>query len=537
MSTLLHDAPARLQPPSRDFRFLCVILAVLPFQSIYLVHYFRPCGSQPTGFIQGDMPYYCANGRAVFERGNGLAHPNPYDPDPQAPVIYFHWITWLLGIGITRLGIDPGACFVGLGVVGSLACAWFTFRLIEGVLPDPRLRTLLYFLVMWGGGILCLGPLLAHGLTTIGSSAGTASGPPDLFTLDPFDGWWFLNWGRNLVYPTEAVYHAIVAGTWLAVLARRWVGAVVGTALLAATHPFSGLQLLLMVLGWLSWRLWRDHSGRLIVPWLIVSGLLCLFLAYYLGFLESFSAHRALRQTWSLEWTLPISTMAFAYGPLALLAGCRWRRGRPPFYERDEFFALCLLVSVLLAKHDWLVQPRQPLHFTRGYIWMPLCLLALPAVQSGLLSLRQRSGRRTWVLALVVLIGLAVFDNAAFVSREVQRHWQEPDRAGYRLRPEEREVFAWLEAQGFRGVLLTSDERLSYLAAVYCSARPYYGHWANTPDFQARLARVRAGEVPAEVDYYLETPADDRRPNPATKGWACVFDRAGYRLWVRPLAE
>src|SRR5439155_21748675 len=88
-------------------RILWPALGVVPFLSIYLAHYASPLGI-PTGFIHGDMPYYAANGREIFERGNGLAHPNPYDPDPHAPVIYFHWFTWVLGFAIKKIGIEPG---------------------------------------------------------------------------------------------------------------------------------------------------------------------------------------------------------------------------------------------------------------------------------------------------------------------------------------------------------------------------------------------------------------------------------------------
>ena len=47
-----------------------IVVAIAPFAVVYLGHFLS--GSGATGFIQIDMPYYSANGREIFERGNGL---------------------------------------------------------------------------------------------------------------------------------------------------------------------------------------------------------------------------------------------------------------------------------------------------------------------------------------------------------------------------------------------------------------------------------------------------------------------------------
>ena len=63
------------------------LLAVLPFWSVYLAH--AVLGPhRPTGFLIFDCAYYCANAREIFERGNGLAYCNPFDPDPAATARY-----------------------------------------------------------------------------------------------------------------------------------------------------------------------------------------------------------------------------------------------------------------------------------------------------------------------------------------------------------------------------------------------------------------------------------------------------------------
>ena len=72
-------------------------LMLLPWLAILTAHYVGN-GSNATGFIQYDQPYYVANGRAAFERGDGFRYPNPSDSSADAPVIYFHWLPWALGL-------------------------------------------------------------------------------------------------------------------------------------------------------------------------------------------------------------------------------------------------------------------------------------------------------------------------------------------------------------------------------------------------------------------------------------------------------
>jgi hypothetical protein len=488
--------------PSPIWRLTCTIVAILPFCSVYLAHSSSPLG-QPTGFIQGDMPYYCANGRAIFERGNGFAHPNPFDPDPHAPVIYFHWLTWVLGVGITKWGLSPAACLLGIGALGAFAFAWLTSLIVETVLPQARFRTALYFFVMWGGGLLCIDQMarnLIHGLPIAS----------DLLAFDPFNGWWFLNWGRNLVFPTEAVYHALVAAAWLGVLRQRWGLTLISAALLATTHPFSGLQLLLMLEVWFSLQLCVKRSPTEWALWLSTGGMLALFAGYYFIFLEGYPQHRALRHIWSLEWTLPAASMLLAYGPIGAVAAYRFLTKAEERNRQSYFFATCFLVSLLMAKHEWFVAPRQPLHFTRGYVWMPLCMIALPALQRMLITARQRLSQVGFVAFATICGVLAVSDNACFLISTSYDQWYNEAGVSCYLSKDEQAVLSWIGRQKLHGVLACTDDKLSYLSAVYSSVRPYYGHWPNTPDLHIRREQVRAwfeeskpGPWMETVDYFL----------------------------------
>ncbi|MGE0609633.1 MAG: hypothetical protein AB7O62_21255, partial [Pirellulales bacterium] len=84
---------AEVTPPtllSRCWPILLAAYAAVPFWWINVAHFADPAvmleRTVPTGFVQSDQPYYLANGRDIFERGNGFMNPNPYDPRPDAPV-------------------------------------------------------------------------------------------------------------------------------------------------------------------------------------------------------------------------------------------------------------------------------------------------------------------------------------------------------------------------------------------------------------------------------------------------------------------
>ena len=72
----------------------------------------------------------------------------------------------------------------------------------------------------------------------------------DMFHFDPNEGFWFLNLGRTLIFTTEAFYHLVFLGCVVLVLRRQFAAALLGAAILSASHPFTGLQLLAVLGVW-----------------------------------------------------------------------------------------------------------------------------------------------------------------------------------------------------------------------------------------------------------------------------------------------
>ena len=509
--------------------FALALLAVLPFWlplAEHLSHW-----DQATGFTQYDAPYYVANGREIFERGNGFAGPNPYDPSSDAPAIYFHWFPWLLGFSVSVLHFDPGAVFVTWGIVAGVVASYLTLQLVRKITDGHGPTTLLFLLTMWGGGILVLGAFLKN----------LFLGQPldhQLLYYDQFEGTWFFNWGRNFILPTEALYHAFVAGAWLAVLhQRQWISVLL-ICILATTHPFSGLQHLCILGAWNLVQLiaWRDTAA--LKRGLVLAGALAAFLTYYFVYLGSFDAHRQLHETWSLDWTMQIPVMFLAYGPVGFIAYDRIKKSTHAIPREHWLFAVAFVISVLLVKHDLIASPRQPLHFTRGYIWMPLMLLALPNISAGLTALWQKyrvPALRYSVATFIAL--LACSDNLYFLNYHLAHN------TGHRwLTRSQREMFDYFVQHNLDGILLVGELpkcKLNYLSATYTPARPYLGHIFNTPEMHQRAENathwLETGQHDGwlnEIDYLLFN-RDNIPRHFQQSNWHQLFENDDYVLFTK----
>jgi hypothetical protein len=231
----------------------------------------------------------------------------------------------------------------------------------------------------------------------------------------------------------------------------------------------------------------RDRSTASAGPPRWFAAGLCLLLAallwYYLWFLERQPAHRELANQLKLSWTLDTSSIAIGYLLVAVPAAVwLWRHYR----EVGAFGVLLLIffaVTLLLSMHDRLISPVQPLHFTRGYSWMALCLLGLPQWQRWVSGIgRWRPAPR--VAALALLFAVVGGDNLTFLVRHARQCYA--SLGPLALHPSERAVFRQMDARGLDGVLACPEPRACHLAAIYTGVRPYVGHTWMTPKYVGR---------------------------------------------------
>lgn len=455
-----------------------LVVGIGPPTSFYVAHYLgvgKATDVVATGFLQYDLAYYAANGREIFERGNGFGYPNPYDNDIASPVIYYHWLPWLLGVLMRSTGLDPGALQLFLGAIGAIACSIVTYKMVEMRIGSAARTKVGFVLAMWGGGLLTL--LFVMGSVITGNGG-------EVLGSDLAEDWWCLNWGRNLVFPTEAVYHALMAGAWLAAMRGRRFVALACAAALAGTHPFSGVQIIGILSVWIAWEWLRGDSRDWRVP--ATLALIGMMFAWYYGvFLQSFRAHRHIQEVWSLEWTTPLSVLIPANAIVGIFAVAMLLKREVRARADVQFLCIAFLVSLAFAKHDLFIRAIQPMHFTRGYQWLPLFLIGAPLLVQTIVGATKACRPIASTGLAVGLVVLLLFDNTMFFSRR----WLRAGGDLYLTRSEE-QVFDYLESHDIRGVFVASDHLSSFLAATYSPVIPYDGHEWLTPNYRERRAAV-----------------------------------------------
>jgi hypothetical protein len=480
-------------------RWLLAVLLVLPATIPYLSHYLGAGGLQPTGFIQADQPGYMAVAREYFEGGGvRFLYGNPFSPDYSSPRLYFQPQTFLLGLGWEISDADPGLIFVLFGLLAALVCARTAIALYEATVglrsPFSPLGLVLFF---WGGGLLVLGGLLTTPAAVFRHGGALMVG--STFRFDPFDGWWFLNFGRNLIFPLESYYHALFFGTMVVLVKRQFTRAAVLIVVLAVSHPYSGAELLAVVTGWGFFEVFLRR--RDVVPvWFFIATLATLAVSawYYLLFLPQWLEHRGVVERWTRGWNLELSSAFAAYGLVGAFAiVAAFRRG---FFlnPANRLLVVWFGVAFLMAKHDWFTgTPLQPLHFTRGYIWTPLFLMGVP-VLLGLFESWRRTRKPLLQGGIVLLSLVFLADNAAWftaVGRSylIEHVW---------LTQGQRQVLDCLSRPENAGALVVaSDNTIAYLSTVYTPLRPWSSFRLVESSDERRREQVQRfflhGEYPA----------------------------------------
>jgi len=506
-------APVTRATLTRATGWTIALVAAVPMLAVYAAHFLgAPAGTSATGFLQYDQPSYVGNAIAAAAAGPPFAYGLPWSPNPDTPVVYFQPFAAALGLFLAATGFDPGYVYAALGAVLAVVMYRTAIAVALAYVGDRLGRAawpvLLAFL--WGGGALVLGGIAkawvgGQGLGDLAKAA---------FSIDPFDGLWSLNLGRNVYYTVEAFYHVVFLGAVWLVLSRRYGWALAAVAFESANHPFTGLELVLVVGGFAV--LERLVLRRADPPLWFVGGaaaILAAHLGYYVVLLPRLSPEHALLVVqWLHPWTLSVTSMVFGYGPVGAVAAwavARGYRGGSDAGRRRMRLALAWFVAAFaLANHQVFVAPRQPLHFTHGYVWTPLMLLALPVVAGwfrSLLALPNPALRFSAVAGLLLLVAL---DNAAWFGWHIGMSARGRDTEALLLPDAERATLRRLAAPDMAGrLLLSDDDDLAYVAIVYDHMRAWVSHGDSSPDRARRQRELRMFFATG-----AELPAWRRRP-------------------------
>jgi hypothetical protein len=305
--------------------------------------------------------------------------------------------------------------------------------------------------------------------------------------------WWFLDVFRNLMYPLELAYHAIILGQLWALSSRRYGTSVVFHALACLSNPFvgiqsSGVQLATLALAWV-----RRHPpprARVLIASAVVAGA---FVAYYALLLPadpeiaSLQSQHQLHLAKSLE---PESLLA-GYGP-ALLAPLTlldpsfrrlaWRRfGLVPLFVLGAW-------TLVLTQNSRFLDPDQtlmPMHFSRGWLQVALWPILLAWLQHRARAPLLRRPLGALALALAIL---TLPDNALFVE---DMYAIAPHRSSIRWDRSYEEIHELLRREPPRHVLADDWMLGRQVCALHPQHRSAIGTHLTTPRYAQRQAEIR----------------------------------------------
>jgi hypothetical protein len=486
-------------------------------------------GLVPTAFVQYDLPCYVANGRQSFVRGFQLNYGNPY-ASYGTPAIYFQPHIFLLGL-LQKIGLSPDLALIAFHLAAVAFASIVAARLYEEWVgwntPAQKLGFVCFF---WGGGVLSLAGVV-FGLVN------HVQMPRSFLLFDAGDGWWMLNFGRNLVYPTEAYYHALFLLTILFLVRKKFVAAIAAAAVLSVSHPFTGLSvgLILILYAALELRLKSGAASK----WLLVGScaITTIHLAYYMVFLNRFADHRALEAQWRLDWPYDFWTYGPALYLVALFAFVpltRWKNLAPALGQpRTRLCLVWFAVICGLTHHDLLIQSRQPIHFAHGNDWMALFLLGAPAIVAALDKLLAIQSRPAMAVAVCAFLALFVSDNLLWFATfpDPMTQWQ-----AFALTHDEKNVLDWLSRhQDAPAYVASSDQRINYFTSTYTNLRAWRGHDLNTPEVALRQSELKAAfsagkPIPTENPvYYIPERGQNWTPPP---GASLMYSNNSYNVWL-----
>lgn len=464
---------------------LLSVLLALPVVLFLLHQYFyHNANLICTGFTNDENVLYMSYAHQYLDNEHfSLFYSNPFDGNPNSAKIYFQPINFIFALAM-KLGFSPGWVLSLFGLLFAILCIYVGKRLIQLVVKDSNQRNLILLLFTWGGGLTGIAGLIGSSILPGHQYFSWLDG---IFLGDPANGWWGLNWGRTLFIPLEAYYHFLFLINIYLILKQKWKTSLLISLLLSISHPFTGTEYLTIINGWVLVEKIFFRNKKIPVPYWV--GLICVSTLhgwYYLVYLNSFPEHQQIFSQYSASWTysLPIALIGYCLViGLALLALLVIKPAKKNISTSSQRLFLCwAIISFLLSKHEWFIEPLQPIHFTRGYIWAGLFLFSIPGL-AWLIGYLDRYKIKKWILSSLVIIFLSdnILWTVNLLRKKEKFEWE-----GH-ITTATKNVFEFLHSTAYPNDLLVGNARLvNYMSNVYTHTNSWVSHPYNTPNKQIR---------------------------------------------------
>jgi len=521
---------------------VCCLFA-FPVWFIYLQNFSYSHQNELTsiGVIQYDQIGYIAHAREYIDHDSfNFFESNPFSHSYDSPKLYFPVFLFLLSL-LFKFGLSIAEGWLLAVFLSTLFFIRASLLIMTIYLPLNGIRKWLAFaFFFWGGGLLSLG---GYTLSVLKSDVLKM----DIFRLDPCDGWWFMNLGRNSVYPTEAFYHGMFFLGFAFILWKKPLSFLLTSTLIIFMHPFTAVQYLLILGIWC-------YVERVIVKSTLFSTrlsfavlLLLISLAFYYGvYLPSFEEHRAVTKIFTAYvWgaLLYLENMLPAYCLVALMV-CFTFKNTHAFrhYFSDSKFRLALIwfiVSLLLSNNEaFLRHPIQPAHFTRGYIYTALFLLGSGFLVQLLNRIHLKKLRGN--IAIVMLLILFCSDNISWFCFHIfyPGHIAHAELC---LPKDDVTLLDKINTLDKKPYLLVSlDSNICYHAMVHTPYRSWRSK-ASTPNSEEKLTKMNHffenGTIPEEwvgqtILFILRNEDELTRPLLNHLNYEKIFNNTTYSILI-----
>jgi hypothetical protein len=501
------------------FISLLVFLPVFIFIGFHYSINSTDTGLLPTGFFNGEAPYYMANARQYIDHGfNSIFYGNPFSYLEISQRVYFQFQTYLLALMIKFLPFSVGTIWVLFGCFFGLLLVIQAARLFELIGVSKKYLFMLVLLYAWGGGVHSILGFISEFF----SSFSVIEGIKAFEKFEIADGWWMHSVGRNFLMPNYIYYHFLVM-TGIIYLVQRNNNKLIALGfVLSFSHPFVGAQFLFSLFVWLSFEKYflKSIEGRYF-SLLSSVALLLIHVLYYFLFLGTSSEHVAQELQWSVSYETLYENWAmrainFIPSYIVVVGLFVYQIRSPQLFTRffrsyvNRFLAVFGLVNFLLANHEFVMKPIQPIHFTHGMVWFPFLILGRETILEIVKFLKSKCIIRKIAAAAFIL--LFVSDNILWVAKRGYQTHVGKSQTELKLYTDQKEVIDFInEKIDDNSLFFVDDTILGFHLCVYTSARVFASHNIITPNSLDRRnvqdAFIETGKLPEYIrkDVYVLT--------------------------------
>ena len=492
--------------------YSCVVL--IPLFVFIIAHYTintKVTGLLPTGFFNGEAPYYMANARQYLDHGfDSLFYGNPFSYLEEPQRVYFQFQTYLLGILIKLFPGSINCIWVSFGVVFAFLFMLQTTKVLSLLGVSKNYLFLVLILFAWGGGI--------QGVTGFSSeylnSFNFIEAIKALEKFEIADGWWMQSIGRNFLMPNYIYYHFLVMTGIIFIIQKMNKSLLSLCFILSFSHPFVGAQFIFALVVWSIFEryyLCSRESKYFSCIGLII--LLAIHVLYYFKFLAISSEHVAQEAQWSVTYESLYKNWAMRainFIPSYILAfSLFFYQVRSPelflrFFRNhvNRFLVVFGIVNFILANHEFAIKPIQPIHFTHGMVWFPFVLLGRDTLVKILKIIRTGSGLKRF--GSIVLMFVFLIDNGLWMAKRTYQTHMGKSQTELPLKIDHQKIVDYVIKKLHGNYLFfVEDTVFVFHLAVYSKARVFVSHNIITPHSRERkhiqTSMLSTGVIPKEV--------------------------------------